>query len=37
MTLGAYLTQKEAGTGRDYLRKVTRPGKSPFYQKVQPD
>ena len=25
MTLGAYLTQKETGTGRDYLRKLRDP------------
>ena len=36
MTLGAYLTQKETGTGRDYLRKLRDSERGRFDQEVQP-
>ena len=36
MTLGAYLTHREAGTGRDYLRKLRDSERGRFDQEVQP-
>ena len=36
LTLGAYLTHRETGTGRDYLRKLLDSGRGRLDQEVQP-